>query len=463
MFSVPALVVAIGGIAHYGAWRVLWVLPVCFFMNSALRFAKKLPVELLDGPRVRACRSGKWPRAYALTLPIALYDWFVVAVFIDLVAMAIAWRFHCAMPGWLVALCVYAGSFAVPSLVRAVQGRCDGGYGEVLIEAERLMLLAAIPLAVFVELTPVRFALYTVPFGIVGLVLLGILWYKAERIRFNAIWEAEKAGRPWQQATTRHWFPRPGVVYEPDRELTGMLATRVRSSDWAKARCGFTILSVSPAAFISFALLLGGAAVLVDRGCGLVLFAGLAAFVLWFLHSGFAVQDKWDTWKSTFLNGGPHAFCFFWLGAMVVWFGTDDLVLQIATGAFLVGCFEFPTRFMARASLERYPDTLRFFATAGAVALAIWAQRTTGEAWWLCGLCASVAAYPLVFVRHFWPPKPLTPPDGGHTYAPTEGCPEGGAMRAAQPGAVSGDSAKAERRERKRQRQMEAFRRSKRG
>ena len=48
-FSVPALVVAIGGIAHYGAWRVLWVFPVCFVLNSALRFGKKLPVELLDG------------------------------------------------------------------------------------------------------------------------------------------------------------------------------------------------------------------------------------------------------------------------------------------------------------------------------------------------------------------------------------------------------------------------------
>lgn len=49
-FSVPALVVAIGGIAHYGAWRALWVFPLCFVLNSALRFAKKLPVELLDGP-----------------------------------------------------------------------------------------------------------------------------------------------------------------------------------------------------------------------------------------------------------------------------------------------------------------------------------------------------------------------------------------------------------------------------
>lgn len=47
--------------------------------NSAFRFGKKLSPELLDGPRVRACRAGKWPRAYALILPLALYDWFLNA------------------------------------------------------------------------------------------------------------------------------------------------------------------------------------------------------------------------------------------------------------------------------------------------------------------------------------------------------------------------------------------------
>ena len=50
LFSVSALVVAIGGVARYGAWRVLWVFPVCFVLTSAFRFGKKLPVELLDGP-----------------------------------------------------------------------------------------------------------------------------------------------------------------------------------------------------------------------------------------------------------------------------------------------------------------------------------------------------------------------------------------------------------------------------
>lgn len=34
-FSVPALLVAIGGIAHYGAWRALWVFPVCGWVLNA--------------------------------------------------------------------------------------------------------------------------------------------------------------------------------------------------------------------------------------------------------------------------------------------------------------------------------------------------------------------------------------------------------------------------------------------
>ena len=447
-FSVPALLVAIGGIAHYGAWRVLWVFPVCFVLNSALRFGKKLPVELLDGPRIRACRSGNWPRAYALILPIALYDWFVSSFLVDFTGLLVAWRFRETMSGWLVALCVYAGSFAVPSFVRAVQGRCDGGYGEILIEAERLMLLAAIPLALLAEPTPLRFALYSLPFAVVGLLWIAIRWYKAERVRFNSIWEGEKAGRPWRQTGKLHWFPRPGVVYEPDQQLTGMLATKVSAGDWAKGRAAMTVLRVSPVAFLSLALLLGGAALLVDRWRGLVLFAGLLAFVLWFLHSAFIATEKWDTWKHTFASAAPHTFCYFWLGAMIAWFGTGDLVLLIATGAFLVGCFEFPTRFIVRASSERNADSLRFFATAAAEGLAIWVRVAFGAEWYVCGLCATVAAYPLVVARHFWPVKPLVLPDGAHT---------------AQPGAVSGDPGKADRRERKRQRQMEAFRRSKRG
>ena len=88
LFSVPALVVTIGGIAHYGAWRVLWAFPVCFTLAAAIRFMKTLVVDLVDEPRIRACRSGKWPLAYLLILPIALYDWLAVTLAVDFATLA---------------------------------------------------------------------------------------------------------------------------------------------------------------------------------------------------------------------------------------------------------------------------------------------------------------------------------------------------------------------------------------
>ena len=50
VFSVPALVVAIGAIAHYGAWRVLWVFPVGYTLASVTQFSKSMVYEVLDAP-----------------------------------------------------------------------------------------------------------------------------------------------------------------------------------------------------------------------------------------------------------------------------------------------------------------------------------------------------------------------------------------------------------------------------
>lgn len=62
VLSVSALIISIGANAHYVALRVLLVFPFCFMLNPVFRFGKKLPVELLDGPCERACRTGMWPR-----------------------------------------------------------------------------------------------------------------------------------------------------------------------------------------------------------------------------------------------------------------------------------------------------------------------------------------------------------------------------------------------------------------
>lgn len=447
LFSVPALVAAIGGIAHYGAWRALWAFPVCFVLSTVLQLGKEALTDLLDEPRSLACRGGKWLRAYGLAMLIAVYTWFVIVAFADIVYFLIVWRYHGAMPGWLVAVCVYAASFAQPSLVRTLQGRTDGGFGVITVEVERAMLLSAIPLALAVTFTPVRFALYTLPFGAVALTWLGILWYRSEHVKFMQIWEGEKAGRPWRRIQALRWFPRPGVIYEPREAPSGSIAARLAKGEWGEARSMLTVLAVSWAAFASLALLLGGAAVLIDRGRGLVLLAAVAPLVLWFLQSAFIANEKWDKWVTTLANSAPYSFCHFCLAALTVWLGKVDLVVLAATGAFLVGCFEFPTRYVLRANADRRPDSLRLVCTVAAVGFAVCLRHYGHWPWWMCAVCATVAAYPYVVARHFWQPKPLAGAKEANT---------------AQPGAVSGDSGKKDRRDRKRERQMSAFRRSQR-
>ena len=361
LFALPALIVAIGGIAHYGAWRVLWVFPVGYTLASIVQFGKGMVYDVLDDPKTNACRTGKWGKTFALVMLFPMYNWFVAAAFADCLNLLIVWRYRGTMPLPLVYTVVYAVGFAVPTLVRTLRGGCDGGYGDVLIEAERWLLLAAIPVAAFVNLTLGLFALTMGVVGVLAVAAQGALWYRKDHARFLEYWEAEKRGQQLVNPRVRKWFPRPGVVYEPSAQPDSPQLARIYGKDAGQIRQMMTVLRVSPVAFLSLGLILAGGAVLVDRGRGLVVLTAFAAFALWFLHSAFVAVEKWDSWKQTFANAAPHAFCFFWLGAMVVWFGTDDLVVQIATGAFLVGCFEFPTRHIVRASSERNPDWLRVF------------------------------------------------------------------------------------------------------
>lgn len=49
LFSVPALVVAIGGIAHYGTWRVLWVFPISFVLTPRSVSERSCPLNCWMG------------------------------------------------------------------------------------------------------------------------------------------------------------------------------------------------------------------------------------------------------------------------------------------------------------------------------------------------------------------------------------------------------------------------------
>ena len=396
ILSVPALVVTIGAVAHYGAWRALWVMPVGFEMAIALRIVKDALVDLLEEPRSDARRRGKRMKAYVLGMLTVVYTWLVMVALGDIIDLLIVWRYRGTMPLTLVYCTVYATSFALPSLVRAITGRNDGGFGEVFVEMERLMLLAAIPLAAMCNLTPGWFAIGMLATGLVAIVWDGALKYRNER----KLVFVERRG-------CRKWFPRPGVIFEPPMTCPSSL-TQIAGRDWKSFRLKFIIRRILPVAWLNLALLLGGAAVLIDRGRGWVLFSFVVVLVVLFFFAAFTHNEKSGGWVRTLANCAPYGFSYLILGWLVMLVGTEDLALQLATGAFIVGSFEFPLRYVVRGDSTQAPDWRCPFFTIGAVLFAIWA-RCHGQPWYLCGIVSTCAIYPFAVVRRFWPVKPLSP------------------------------------------------------
>ena len=396
ILSVPALVVMIGAVAHYGVWRVLWAMPVGFGMAIALRLGKDALADLLEEPRLDARQSGKWTKACALGMLIMVYNWLVMVTLGDTIDLLIVWRYRGTMPLTLVYCAVYVTSFALPSVVRVITGRSDGGFGEVFVEMERLMLLAAIPLVAMCNLTPGWFAVGMLAAGLVAITWDGALKYRNER-----------KGVVIERRGCRKWFPRPGVIFEPPMTCPASLA-QIAGRDWKSFRLKFTIRQILSVAWLDLALLLGGAAVLVDRGRGWVLFSFVAVLVVLFFFAAFTHNETSGGWARTLANCAPYGFSYLILGWLVALLGTEDIALQLATGAFIVGSFEFPLRYVVRGDSARAPDWRCPFFTIGAVLLAIWAQRQ-GQPWYLCGVVATCAIYPLVVVRRFWPAKPLSP------------------------------------------------------
>lgn len=444
ILSVPALIVSIGAVAHYGAWMLLWAIPVPFCISTTVQLIREMIIEVLDRPRTNACRAGNWPKAYGFVVLIALYNCLVLTWLPDVIYAFIVWRYKGAMPLPFACCWVYALSFALPSLARILTRRTDGsGVKEVLVELERVALLGAIGVAVSVSFTLPQYLAGVLLILSTYLVWAGIRWYKSEHVKFMRYWEAEKKGVPFDEVRNRKWFPREGVIFEPQGTPTGFSA-KVAGGDWGTLRRSMIVYSVSPMAFVTLALLVVGACVLIDNGRWIALLSFPLSMVLLFLLAAYTADPPKQSWFGTIVRCFPYVFTFFWLAAIEAWLGTDRLLLQIATAAFLVGSLEFPMRYIVKGNSEKNPDWLCPLATIAALAVAILVRRS-GGAWYACGFCATVAAYPLALARHFWPVKPLVLPSGANT---------------AQP---DGDSEKRARRERKRERQIAALRRSQHG
>lgn len=446
LLSVPALVVLFGALAHYGSWRILWAFAFGFVFAAVLRIGKEAFAGALLDSRCNACRAGNTPKAFALALLIEAYEWFVVVALADVASLILVWRWRGSMPLPFVYATVFAISFAVPSLVRTIQRRTDGGYGEIFVELERLLLLAAIPVSAFANLTPALFMLGMIGFGFVALSCRCKSVWQAERKRVAEFLQAEKSGVPFAFAHERRWFPRPGIVFEPPEELSGPMAQRVPSYLWFQRRRSLIIESVSPMAFVGLILLAGGAIGLIDSGHACYLLAGLVLIIPVVIALGCEMAEEKGRKVLAMADYVAYAIGFSILATLALWLAKDSWAQRVVISAFLVGCFEFPAQYVVRATTECRTDWRRPFFSAGVVVFALW-MATRFVPWWSLGFIGGILFSILyALMRFVWPPKSLR--DGRKEAASNT------------PDEDSAAPSSKHRRDRKRERQLNAFRRS---
>ena len=276
-----------------------------------------------------------------------------------------------------------------------------------------------------------------------------------ERYRMKRDYEQflgeRKQGYERKQTWGSSWFPRKGVIFEP--QYNKYMGLNV--STFFEFQKSFTILRINWCGFaLSLALLVGGIVRCVQLGKPLLILF-LPVVVLVGLFYG-AIVSQVDRKVGQAFDGIDPAHGIFsfivlmGLAVPVLFFSGHDLQSLVAVAALFVGMFFFFTGFMVRGTSEGVFDTLELVLVVGGLVAVAAARLYLNVAWYESLIAAIPFAVVLPYLRA-WKPRTDIP----------EKRDEGAGTRDEKDKVAA--AAKKDRRDRKRERQMAAFRRSKRG
>ena len=260
-----------------------------------------------------------------------------------------------------------------------------------------------------------------------------------------------KQGYERRQTWGSSWFPRKGVIFEPQYNKYICLNT----STFFEFQQSFTVLRVNWCGFaLSLALLVGGIVRCVQLGKPLlILFLPVGALLGLFYGAIASQVDRKVGLNDHALDKMRSVFTCFALVAVaipVLFFGGHEPQPLVAVAALFLGMFFFFTGFIVRGTSEGVFDTLELVLVIGGIA-AIAAARLYLNVLWYDALIAAIPfAVALPYLRA-WKPRTDLP----------EKRDEGSVKRDEKKDEAAA-TAKKDRRDRKRERQMAAFRRSKR-
>lgn len=247
----------------------------------------------------------------------------------------------------------------------------------------------------------------------------------------------------------RSWFPRPGVVFEPQFNRYG----GYKVAAFQDVQPSLTILRINWCGmFLALGLMVFGIVRVAMLGHSLlILFAPLV--IVFGLFYGVLVSDV-DRKMPVADRSMRCVFPLFAMAALAVptvYFGGGDVQMLAAVGSLFVGYWFFFFGFVVRGTSRGVFDTAEFLTTVAALSTVIGVRVFFKCAWWESVLPVISFAIGYAYFRRLFPRKDLP-----------EKRDEGSGMRDEKKG-DSATEAKKDRRDRKRERQMAAFRRSKRG
>lgn len=251
----------------------------------------------------------------------------------------------------------------------------------------------------------------------------------------------------------RSWFPRPGVVFEPQFNKYG----GYKVAAFQDIQPSLTILRINWCGmFLALGLMVFGIVRVAMLGRSLlILFAPLVIVFGLFYGSVTSNADRKLAKDDAPMRGFLTLIALAVLATPMLFFGGLDLQLLLSVGSLFVGYWFFFFGFMVRGTSQGVFDTTELLVAIAALTTVIAARLGFKCVWWeamlpILGFAVVYGHYRCRFSRRDLP----------------EVKEEGESVAQGAKGDAAGDqaaAAKKDRRERKRERQMAAFRRSKRG
>ena len=444
----------LGGIVAFGCWQLLWALAIIYPIVVVAHFIRQFYWREFDPFIWKAAGSEKKGKFVFWNVLTIFLDWITNAIPMSLGACVVCKlgegsRLPALFVWLMLSVCIYP-----------VRMQVDRNHTFLKDTFATTLFLLTLGFAIASQFFPVTPLLVSaVVFGLTPVMVSVSVWqeWKGMWRDYDEILGERRRGFERRPTWGRCWFPRKGVIFEPQYNQY----SKINVKTFFEHQKSFTVLRVNwCGCAMSLALLVFGIVRCVQlEKSPLLLFVPVVVWVGLFHGAITSVIERKLHDSCAQIRIVVLLFAMLALTVPTVYFGGIELQKLLAFGSLFLGCWFFFFGFIVRGTSEGVFDTLELLVCIATLAAVVSCRVCLKCIWWEAMLPMFGFAVVYGHLRDWFPRRDLPEiPEGAKG--------NGGSGKAKVGFEVRDEKAaaeKKERRDRKRERQMAAFRRSKRG